>query len=513
MTALLVLLLADSAESEIKKFLIKEKEFTKMLARKLFIVFALLLFASLVSGGMVYVNYTERGKMGDCYYEEEVKPHEDFVFNLDFPEPAVVSRVWYKKISPQIAIKHRLICVGIDEFKGKSYAYDNKACSWDANYISKQNYYIFGGTGVLLTNTFATKEVIRQKISEYAEVLASGESFLFYYAGRAEKGSALLAYDAEYSVSEFVEDLGKFAKGVKIVLILDAVWVDEFVKALPANLISNSDVLLIACTRNSLKKCKGRLGPFMKAWANSIHKYLTDLNQDKYLSFYEITKRVQAYLKVHKFKERFFFKNEELARELIYDGAYSVECYGDIEFDLEKRTFSFTMPDIDGDAQVLIEAQSSSYYEDLKIYPSQGSFNVNLKKNPPTTKIALDFVSEFSLVDDPNQTYSLRLNKVHIPLVGEVKMKKDGSSGIFFLQDRAFKNIGKLKFQYADGKFFYKLLLTDKERLSEVLEQSSGTETVDLLIRHSWNIGPPQKLTYEKTYKPGKSLNAKLQVE
>jgi len=94
-----------------------------------------------------------------------------------------------------------------------------------------------------------------------------------------------------------------------------------------------------------------------------------------------------------------------------------------------------------------------------------------------------------------------------------VKMKKDGKSGTFYLQDRAFKNIGTIKFRCLDDKFSYRLKLTDKETLSEVLEQSSGTETVDLLVRHSWHMGPPQKLTYDKTYKEGKSLTAKLQAQ
>ena|GEM_PF-1385299 len=482
-----------------------------MLKQRLFLVLAYLLYAGVITAGDVWVSYSVVGTMGQISKKFEIDSHEDFTFNLELPEGAVVSRLYYSKTSPQAKSKHRLIDIGINEYEGKDYAHDI-FCSSDARYISRQNYYIYGGGAIVLTNKFATKEVIRQKISDTAEELASGDSLLFYYAGRSENGSALLAYDAEYTVSEFVEDLGRFAEGVKIVLILDAVGIDKFINALPADLVSDPNLILIACTRNSIRKCKGYLGPFMTAWMNSSYKYLTDFNKDKYLSFYEMATRTEAYLKAKKFKEKFFFVNEELADEMLYDNSDRSECYGDIALDLKNRTFAFTMPDIDGDAMLSFEAPTN-YYEDLFIYPSQGTFNVNLKKNPCTTKFTLDFEAGFSLIDDPGQTYSLRLNKVYIPVVGEVKMKKDGKSGTFYLQDRAFKNIGTIKFRCLDDKFSYRLKLTDKETLSEVLEQSSGTETVDLLVRHSWHMGPPQKLTYDKTYKEGKSLTAKLQVQ
>jgi hypothetical protein len=474
--------------------------------RKLFLVFTSILFSGIAIAGDVWVDYSTIGKYDN--YKVEIEPHDDFTFRVELPKGAVVSRLGYSKTSPQSKRKHRLIDVGINEYECKAYAPD-VFCSSDARYVSLQNYYIKGGA-ILLTNAFATKEMIRQKIFDAAEELASGDSLLFYYAGRAENGSALLAYDAEYTVFEFAEDLGKFAEGVKIVLILDAVGIDKFLNALPADIVSDPNLILIACTRNSIKKCKGYLGPFMTAWMNSSYKYLTDFNKDKYLSFYEMAKRAEAYLKAKKFKEKFFFKNEELADGLHYAAADRSECYGDIEFDLENRIFTFTMPDIDGNATLTVEAPSN-YYEDLVIYPNQGTFNVNLKKN--TTKFTLDFEAGFSVADDSGQTYSLRLNKVYIPIVGEVKMKKDGKSGTFYLQDRAFKNIGTIKFQCLGDKFSYRLKLTDKETLSEVLEKSSGTETIDLLVRHSWHMGPPQKLTYDKTYKEGKSLTAKIQAQ
>lgn len=477
-----------------------------MITRKLFLVLTFLLLSGIVIAGDVRVDYSTIGKYDN--YKVEVEPHDDFTFRVELPKGAVVSRLGYSKTSPQAKSKHRLIGVGINEYEGKAYAPDI-FCSSDARYVSMQNYYIKGGA-ILLTNTFASKEVIRQKMSDAADFLGDGDSLLFYYAGRVENGSSLLAYDEEYTVSEFAEDLGKFAEGVKIVLILDALGIDKFLNALPADLVSDSNLILIACTRNTIKKCKGYLGPFITAWKKSSFKYLTDFNRDKYLSFYEMAKSAEAYLKAKKIKEKFFFKNEELASGLHYAAADRSECYGDIEFDLENRIFTFIMPDIDGDATLTVEAPKK-YYEDLVIHPNQGTFNVNLKKNPCTTKFTLDFEAGFSLADDPNQTYSLRLNNVYIPIVGEVKMKKDGKSGIFYLQDRAFKNIGTIKFQCLNDKFSYRLKLTDKEMLSEVLEHSSGTEIVDLLVRHSWHMGPPQKLTYDKTYKEGKSMTAKLQ--
>lgn len=482
-----------------------------MFKLRLFLVIACFLFSYIAAAGDVWVNYSVVGTMGQISKKFVVEPHEDFTFNLELPEGAAVSRLYYSKTSPQAKSKHRLIDVGINEYEGKAYAPD-VFCASDARYVSLQNYYIYNGGAILLTNTFATKEVIRQKMSDAADFLGDGDSLLFYYAGRVENGSSLLAYDEEYTVSEFAEDLGKFAKGVKIVLILDALGIDKFLNALPADLVSDSNLILIACTRNTIKKCKGYLGPFITAWKKSSFKYLTDFNRDKYLSFYEMAKSAEAYLKAKKIKEKFIFKNEELAGSLHYADADRSECYGDIELDLENRIFTFTMPDIDGDAMLSFEA-STNYYEDLVIYPSQGTFNVNLKKNPCTTKFTLDFEAGFALADDPGQTYSLRLNKVYVPIVGEVKMKKDGKSGTFYLQNRAFKNIGTIKFQCLNDKFSYRLKLTDKETLSEVLEYSSGTEIVDLLVRHSWHMGPPQKLTYAKKYKDGKSLSAKLQTQ
>jgi hypothetical protein len=478
-----------------------------MIKLRLFSVLTFVLFSGSVNAIDVWIDCMVMGKYDN--YKVEIEPHEDFVFKLDLTNEAVVSRLWFFKTSPQLKIKHRFIGVGVNEYEDKTYVPD-AFCASDAQCISGQNYFIYSGGAVLLTNTFATKDVIRQKIADAAGELTSGDSLLFYYAGRTENGSSLLAYDADYTVSEFAEDLGKFADGVKIVLILDAAGIDKFLNVLPAEIVSDPDLLLIACTRNSIKKCKGYLGPFMTAWFHSDLRYLSDFNKDAYLSFYEMAKRAEAYLKAKKIKEKFFFKNEELADKLHYNNADRTECYGDIEFDIENKTFTFTMPDIDGNATLTVEAPKK-YYEDLIIYPNQGTFNVNLKKN--TTKFTLDFEAGFSLVDDTGQTYSLRLNKVYIPIVGEVKMKKDGKSGTFYLQDRAFKNIGTIKFQCLGDKFSYRLKLTDKETLSEVLEKSSGTETIDLLVRHSWHMGPPQKLTYDKTYKEGKSLTAKLQAQ
>ena len=479
-----------------------------MHAKKIFFSLLLILLVSIAQAGNVYIDYVTVGLYSN--HVSKVNVHDDFVFHVNLPEGAVVTRISYSKTSPQSKNKNRFLGVGINEYENKKYAPDNK-CSYDARYISLQNYYNRGGAS-LLTNNFAIKDTIRQKLSDIASELESGDSLLFYYAGRAENGSSLLTYDAEYPVSEFTDDLAKFASGVKIVIILDAVDIDKFLNTLPAEITTSPDIVIIACTRNDVKKAKRNLGPFMTAWYESSLKYLTDFNKDKYLSFYEMAKRAEYYLKAKKSKENFYFQNETLALELCYANAQSSECYGDIEIDYDKRTFTFTMPDIDGDASMTVEAPKS-YYEDLAVYPKQSTFKVNLKKPPYVTKFTFDFESDFPIADGLPQTFSMLLNKVYIPIVGEVKMKKDGKAGTFSLQDRDFKNIGTLKFQCINGRYFYKLKLTDKETLSEVLEKSSGTEIVELMVRHSWHIGPPCKLIYDKKYKDGKSLSAKLQPQ
>lgn len=129
-----------------------------MIIRKLFLLFTFVLFSGIIAAGDVWVDYSTIGKYDN--YKVEIEPHDDFTFRVELPKGAVVSRLYYFKTSPQAKSKHRLIDVGINEYEGKAYAPD-AFCASDARYVSLQNYYIKGGA-ILLTNAFATKEMIRQ---------------------------------------------------------------------------------------------------------------------------------------------------------------------------------------------------------------------------------------------------------------------------------------------------------------------------------------------------------------
>lgn len=478
-----------------------------MFVRRYLLVLVSFFHAGLLVAGDVLIDYATVGLYSN--HVSKVDSHEDFTFHVELPDGTVVSRIYYRKTPRQTQNKNWFLSVGIDEYKNKMYMPD-ATCSEDARIMAIPNSYykMFGGSS-LLTNKCANKVAIRQKIEEAVSEIGSEDSFLFYYAGRSNSNSAILAYDAEYSVSELTEDFSKFADGAKIILILNAVDINKCINQFPADFISNTNLIVVTCSRN-YKKNKAQCGYFVTAWKNANHNYLTDFNKDSYMSFYEMIKRTESFFKAKKIKEKLNFINDDLARELFYFSASSPECYGDININLENRELTFVIPDVDHNAVMTVEAPTN-YYENLTVSPKKSMFNINLKSGPPyVTKFTFDFESDFFVED---QHFSLMLNNEYIPIIGEVKMKKDWKSGTFILQDRAFKNIGTLKFQYSNSKYFYKLKLTDKETLSEVLEKSSGTETVELMVRHGWHIGSPCTLTYDKKYKDGKSLSAKLQTQ
>lgn len=485
-----------------------KKENIKMFVLRNLLVLIAFFYAGLLVAGDVLIDYATVGLYSN--HVSKVNSHDDFVFYVKFPEGTVVSRIYYRKTPSQTQNKNRLLSIGIDEYKNKIYMPD-VTCSEDARIMTTPNSYYktFGGSS-LLTNKCANKVAIRQKIEEAAAEMGSEDSFLFYYSGRTENNSSLLAYDMEYTFLELAEDLGQFTDAVKIILILNAVDIDKCFNELPMEFISNPNLIVVTCSRNNVKNNKGCYGSFVTAWGNANHNYLTDFNKDSYMSFYEMIKRIESFFKAKKIKEKINCFNDNLARELFYFSASSPECYGDININPESRELTFVIPDVDHNAVMTVEAPTN-YYENLTVSPKKSKFNINLISGPPyVTKFTFDFESIFFVED---QHFSLMLNNEYIPIIGEVKMKKDGKSGTFTLQDRCFKNIGTLKFQYNNGRYYYKLKLTDKETLSEALEKSSGPETVELMVRHGWHIGAPCKLTYDKKYKDGKSLSAKLQTQ
>ena len=124
------------------------------------------------------------------------------------------------------------LCVGVNKYSMED-ANPLNGCANDATFF-RDSLVSRGGwpeaNAVLLKNAAATKDAIRRKITDNAARAVPGDVFVFFQSshGSSEgfpeptKDVSLCAYDEEYHDYELAEDLGKFASGVKVVVVVDA---------------------------------------------------------------------------------------------------------------------------------------------------------------------------------------------------------------------------------------------------------------------------------------------------
>lgn len=462
----------------------------------------ILLFVLLPAGSAVAYNvfFEYFDKDYGTSFQTNVADNTTFVFTGKVDPNKGLTSFYYLKTPAQVKLKNYVLGIGIDKYASGNQVLNT--CVNDARYVANQ-YNSYFNNSCILTNEFATKEAIRRGIADIACELGRGDNFLFYYSGCAGKNSGLCAYDADYTVSEFLDDLDKFHENVNIIIMLDAVGVKDFLSVLPNDFVKRSNVLIFAGSKTSNKKYSGVLSPFTYAWYKT-KDYLTDVDKDQFLTFYEMACRIKLYLAKKKIKESFTFINENLAKKIIYCNSMCAEDYGDIKFNEDGSQFKITAPDIDHFAVIHTETYKRFVY-DIAITPTKGSFNINLKKDSHPTKFFLDFDTGYL----PQYSLSLTLNSVCIPILNRPKINKNGQSGTYIIEDYKYKPIGTLKFKKEGEIYRCKLKVTGMNELSKVLEASSGVEMVDLLLRFSEQLHQ-KKISFDKKYKPGKSISATL---
>ena len=132
------------------------------------------------------------------------------------------------------------LCVGLNDYDMTSWHSEGwslsvlNGCVNDATYF-RNNLVNRGGWSsanvTKLTDSGATKTAIRKAITNYAAKAVSGDTFIFQHSshglsdpdtsGNYTKDVALAAYAGPYWDFELASDLGKFASGVKVVVVVD----------------------------------------------------------------------------------------------------------------------------------------------------------------------------------------------------------------------------------------------------------------------------------------------------
>lgn len=469
-----------------------------MIEKLMFISF---FFSLCVGSTMAYDIYFEyEDKDYGTSFKTNVEESATFVFNGKVDPERSLTSFFCLKYPNQIKLKNYALGVGIDEYKNGNQSL--KTCANDARNIANP-YNSYFSNSYILTNNFATKDAVRQKIADISDELGEGDNFLFFYSGYSNNNSALCFYDSDYTSSEFLGDFEKFKEGVNIIIMLDSVSVSTFLDALPNDFVNRPNVLIFAGSKTPTKKYSKSLSPFTFAWYKT-KDYLTDENKDQFLTFFEIACRIKLYLAKNKIKESFFFSNETLAKKVIYHNTMLAEDYGEISFNEDGSQFNIVASDIDNYALIHIETQKR-FVHDIAIYPKKGSLNVNLKKDSHPTKFSLEFDTYYL----PEDNLSLTMNNVLIPTFKQPKVNKNGKSGTYTIEDYNYKKVGTLKFKKENEVYHCKLNVNGMNELANVLEAASGVESIDLLVRFTEQMHN-SKISFDKKYTPGKSLSAKL---
>ena len=116
------------------------------------------------------------------------------------------------------------LCVGINKYSSTYISgAELSGCVNDATYFCS-NLVERGGwratNAVLLTDAKAKKNAIRTAISNAAAQAVAGDTFVYLQSSHGES-KVLCTYNANYSADELAADLGTFASGVKVVVLLD----------------------------------------------------------------------------------------------------------------------------------------------------------------------------------------------------------------------------------------------------------------------------------------------------
>ena len=469
-----------------------------MIEKFISILFFLSLYVGSAMAYDIYFEYLDKDY--GTSFKTNVEESATFVFNGKIDPERGLTSFYYLKYPNQVKLKNYVLGVGVDEYKNGNQHF--KTCANDVRNIANP-YNSYFSNSCILTNNFATKDSVRQKIVDISNELEKGDNFLFFYSGYANSNSALSFYDADYTSSEFLEDFAKFKEGVNIIIMLDSVNVSAFLDALSSDFVNSPNVLLFAGSKTPTKKYSERLSPFTFAWYKT-KDYLTDENKDQFLTFYEMACRIKLFLAKNKIKESFFFSNETLAKGIIYYNTMLAEDYGEISFNEDGGQFTIAASNIDNYARIHIETQKR-FVHDIAICPKKGSFNVNLKKDSHPTKFSLEFDTSYL----PEDNLSLTMNNVLIPTFKQQKANKNGKSGTYTIEDYNYKKVGALKFKKENEVYHCKLNINGMNELANVLEAATGVERIDLLVRFTEQMNN-SKLSFDKKYTPGKSLSAKL---
>ncbi len=133
---------------------------------------------------------------------------------------------------PMGGATYRGLFVGVNEF---DYADPLEGCDWDAARL--RDAYTRGGycanaDARLIVNQGAKKKTVRARFNALADVAIAGDTVVYYQSSHGgnhvdgsyndTKKAYLCLTDARYEDTEFADDLSKFAKNVRVVVILDA---------------------------------------------------------------------------------------------------------------------------------------------------------------------------------------------------------------------------------------------------------------------------------------------------
>ncbi len=496
------------------------------------------------------VNFTYKSEEGySTNYTETVAPGTTFVGEGTIPPDRMIFHTYWKGSIPQQERKTCSLFVGIDEYDPDYGPGDLDSCENDADLmqdtLTSAGFFSYADSSILKSSE-AKKAVIRQRISDAAKDLETGDIFLYFHSSHGDEDPYLICtYDASYYATELAEDLSNFKDGVKIIVILDSCFSggmvppESFANAVlsemasirskacgvsfseAANDLKTDAVFLTASQADELSFTYGEYSLFTSAFYFGFDS-LSDLNADGLLSFEEVFERAYEYVIAVAWQEP-YVSNPKLADQLFASPIPQACSYGALT--VRGDTFSYEFPNVSQDLDIfvvdvakpketLFTVNKLSLKTDMRsdlfapYYPTKLDFAFTIKggassKNAKEAKEVSSFMSTLWLENCPI-------------IIGQteqyVKENKSGTSAVFNVMDYSFNLAGKfqVKQNKKKGETKCSLKLNSLDSYwSAFTPLESGSQEMSLVFSLGETVFPAT-VNVSKKYKAGKSFAAKL---
>lgn len=456
-----------------------------------------------------YVDFSFIGKDYSTNFMATLTPGENFVHTGPLSSGCTIKSFNVYRFPHQFNNRCVLLAVGISKYRSDSNIAPLPCCKTDADQVGSQLALYYEQE--YLFDEEATKGNIRAAISKYAGELKPGDTFIYYHSGQA-MGMKIAAYDGIYSDDTLISDLGEFQKGVHIAVIRDlnfsgAVPPKKSIKeiAAPDNL---SDILLIVADKQiTKKKYKYPLSPFTEALLASVEP-LTDQDLDFTLTFNEIFQRAEAYYKKLVPNGTCELENDVLGETLVFTVIDEGSTDGLIV--QEDGKYGLAVPNIKG--TVSVDVYDDKYPDPIDI--TKGTYKLSIKEKNGETTYSEKFDLTFNISDNgipifPEDRIGLNFNNKVFYAWYNQKLTSTGFTTAIY--DYWFDQTGKLQAKKKGNVWICRYSFQTKNRkvFSKIFSSEGDVENLSMQYRNFYNIFQGSA-TFQKVYKTGKSLTAKL---